>query len=65
MVIRHVFDTVSRTFQDIMKMVGQNSTRPIRRQVIVVGGDFRQVLPVLPRGTRAQIVDQCMNRSVF
>jgi hypothetical protein len=33
--------------------------------LIVFGGDFRQVLSVLPRGTCAQIVDQCMNRSVF
>ena len=33
--------------------------------LIVFGGDFRQFSSVLPRGTCAQIVDQCMNRSVF
>ncbi|CAO3682950.1 unnamed protein product [Umbelopsis vinacea] len=32
--------------------------------LIVFGGDFRQFSSVLPRGTCAQIVDQCMNRSI-
>jgi len=66
MISRHVFDTVSRSFQDIMKMVDPELEQvPFGGKLIVFGGDFRQVLPVLPRGTRAQIVDQCMNRSVF
>jgi hypothetical protein len=28
---------------------------PFGRKVMVFGGDFRQVLPVVPRGTKAQI----------
>jgi ATP-dependent DNA helicase PIF1 len=31
--------------------------------VMVFGGDFRQVLPVVPRGTRAQIMDATLLRS--
>jgi hypothetical protein len=30
---------------------------PFGRKVMVFGGDFRQVLPVVARGTRAQITD--------
>jgi ATP-dependent DNA helicase PIF1 len=33
------------------------SELPFDRKVMVFGGDFRQVLPVVPRGTRAQITD--------
>jgi ATP-dependent DNA helicase PIF1 len=31
--------------------------------VMVFGGDFRQVMPVVPRGTRAQIMDATLFRS--
>ena len=31
--------------------------------VVVFGGDFRQVLPVIPRGTRGQIVNAAFNQS--
>ncbi|UYV61908.1 K02A2.6-like [Cordylochernes scorpioides] len=31
--------------------------------VVVLGGDFRQVLPVVPRASRAEIVDACIKRS--
>ena len=36
---------------------------PFGGKVVVFGGDFRQVLPVVPRGTRAQITDATMQRS--
>jgi hypothetical protein len=32
-------------------------------KVVVMGGDFRQILPVVPRGTRGQIVDASLKRS--
>jgi hypothetical protein len=32
-------------------------------KMLVFGGDFRQVLPVVPRGTRAQIMDATLLRS--
>jgi ATP-dependent DNA helicase PIF1 len=32
-------------------------------KVVVMGGDFRQILPVVPRGTRGQIVDANLKRS--
>jgi hypothetical protein len=36
---------------------------PFGRKVMVFGGDFRQVLPVVPQGTRAQITDVTLLRS--
>jgi ATP-dependent DNA helicase PIF1 len=33
-------------------------------KVVVMGGDFRQILPVVPRGTRGQTVDASLKRSV-
>jgi hypothetical protein len=32
-------------------------------KVVVMGGDFRQILHVVPRGTKGQIVDASLNRS--
>jgi hypothetical protein len=32
-------------------------------KVVVMGGDFRQILPMVPRGKRGQIVDASFKRS--
>jgi ATP-dependent DNA helicase PIF1 len=34
-------------------------------KVVVMGGDFREILPVVPQGTRGQIVDASLKRSTF
>ena len=34
-------------------------------KVMVFGGDFRQVLPVVPRGTRAQITDATIAAIIY
>jgi len=36
---------------------------PFGGKVMLFGGDFRQVLPVVPHGTRAQITDATLLRS--
>ena len=36
---------------------------PFGGKVMVFGGDFRQVLPIVPRGTRAQIFDATLLQS--
>lgn len=36
---------------------------PFGGKVIVIGGDFRQTLPVVPRGSRANIVEACIKSS--
>ena len=55
---RHTFEAVDRTFKDI-----RNDPRPFGGVVFCFCGDFRQILPVVPRGTRGQIVSACLKRS--
>ncbi|XP_060959218.1 ATP-dependent DNA helicase RRM3-like [Cannabis sativa] len=40
-----------------------NSTLPFGGKVIVFGGDFRQVLPVVPKGTREQMINASLVKS--
>ncbi|MCH79314.1 helicase-like protein, partial [Trifolium medium] len=59
MMHRHCFEAVDRTFKDIM-----NEQRyPFGGKVVVLGGDFRQILPVIPKGTRYEIVQATINSS--
>ena len=55
---RQAVETLDRSLQDIM-----GCSLPFGGKVIVFGGDFRQVLPVVTRGTRAQITDATLQRS--
>ena len=45
-------ETLDRSLRDITRC-----DLPFGGKVMVFGGDFRQVLSVVPRGTRAQICD--------
>ncbi|XP_022860011.1 uncharacterized protein LOC111380627 [Olea europaea var. sylvestris] len=58
MVKRATIEAVNRTFQDIM-----NNFEPFGSKVMVFGGYFRRVLPVVPRATRQQIVNESSVRS--
>jgi ATP-dependent DNA helicase PIF1 len=55
---RHVLEAIDRLFQDLMK-----SNLPFGGKIFVLGGDFRQTLPVLVKGSRGQIVDASLRRS--
>ncbi|KAK9070526.1 hypothetical protein SSX86_010928 [Deinandra increscens subsp. villosa] len=55
---RQAIEAVSRTLQDIIGV-----RLPFGGKIMVIGGDFRQVLPVVKRGTRAQIVDASLRMS--
>ncbi len=62
---KHVFEAVNRMLQHVMGVVDPALKDMLfRSKVIVMGGDFRQILPVVPRGTRGQIVDASLKRSV-
>jgi hypothetical protein len=55
---RQSIETLDRSLQDIM-----GCEVPFGRMVMVFGSDFRQLLPIVPRGTRAQIMDATLLRS--
>jgi hypothetical protein len=54
---RQSVETLDRSLQDIM-----GCELHFGGKVMVFGGDFRQVLPIVPRGTRAQIMDATLLR---
>ena len=55
---RQVVEALDRSLQDITGCRSQFGGK-----VIVFGGDFRQVLPVVRRGTRAEIVNATLRKS--
>lgn len=40
-----------------------NKDKPFGGKVVVLGGDFRQILPVIRKATRADIVSSAVNSS--
>ncbi|KAH8930878.1 hypothetical protein BDL97_20G004600 [Sphagnum fallax] len=60
----HVFEAVNRSLQDIMAVINPAfKFLPFSGLVVVFGGDFRQILPVVLRGTRGDVVGVALNRS--
>ena len=55
---KHIAECVDRSLSDIC-----SSVLPFGCKVIVFGGDFRQILPVIKHGSRAEVVSACLNRS--
>ncbi|KAF7800995.1 putative PIF1 DNA helicase/replication protein A1-like protein [Senna tora] len=63
---RHCFEALDRTLRDIMH--SQNAAlakHPFGGKVVVLVGDFRQILPVIPRAGREDIVLASLNSSYF
>ncbi|KEH38251.1 PIF1-like helicase [Medicago truncatula] len=64
MMHRWCFEAVDRSMRYIMyKNDPLNEFRPFGGMTIVLGGDFRQILPVVRKGTRQDIVDASINSS--
>src|SRR5262249_3629123 len=57
---RHVAEVVERSLRDLRK-----DDRPFGGLVVIFAGDFRQCPPVVPKGSRSQIVDACINNASF
>ena len=53
-------EAVDKTMQDI-----RNDLRPFGGCTVVWGGDFKQILPVVIKGGREQIIGLCLQRSVL
>jgi ATP-dependent DNA helicase PIF1 len=64
MIHRFAFEAFERNLQDIMSDVDPaNRDLLFGGKTVVFGGDFRQILPVVPKGTRADIVHATLNSS--
>ena len=55
---RYLLEALDRTLQDIM-----NNDAMFGGKLLILAGDFRQILPVVRRGRRPNIVDACMTKS--
>ncbi|GMF53942.1 unnamed protein product [Phytophthora fragariaefolia] len=56
---RHAFEAVDRSLRDVLN----NDEDPFGGKTVVLSGDFRQILPVVVRGTPAETIDACLKSS--
>ncbi|XP_035830870.1 ATP-dependent DNA helicase pif1-like [Helianthus annuus] len=64
MVHKHAFEALNRTMNDIFNFdTSRNSETSFGGKVIVFGGDFRQVLPVVRNGGRQETVNASLSSS--
>nr|XP_023873461.1 ATP-dependent DNA helicase PIF2-like [Quercus suber] len=58
------FESVDRSLRDILRFTASNSAdKPFGGKTVVLGGDFRQILPVIAEGRREQILEASINNS--
>ncbi|GAU49905.1 hypothetical protein TSUD_139610 [Trifolium subterraneum] len=64
MINRFAFEAFERTLRDVMGDIDpKNANLLFGGKTVVFGGDFRQILPVVPKGSRADIVHATINSS--
>jgi ATP-dependent DNA helicase PIF1 len=59
---RFCFEALDKSLKDVMSSY-KNSETIFGGKVVVFGGDFRQILPVVPRGSRSDIVHASISSS--
>ncbi|XP_074374348.1 uncharacterized protein LOC141714746 [Apium graveolens] len=61
---KYCFEALDKTLRDILSTRYENSSsEPFGGLTVVCGGDFRQILPVIPQGERVDIIDASLNSS--
>ena len=61
---RFCFEALDRTFRDLLSAdEPSNANKPFGGMPILLGGDFRQVLPVIQGADRCQILNASLIRS--
>ncbi|XP_023770364.1 uncharacterized protein LOC111918985 [Lactuca sativa] len=64
MVHKHAFEALDHTLRDVLSFGNvSNSHITFGGKVIVFGGDFRQILPVVPNGSRQETVNVSLSSS--
>ncbi|XP_024984016.1 uncharacterized protein LOC112519930 [Cynara cardunculus var. scolymus] len=58
------FESLDRSLRDLYTTRFPNSNeKPFGGLIVVCGGDFRQILPVVPKGTKGDIIDASLSSS--
>src|SRR5688572_27002935 len=64
MVSKYCFEALDKSMRDALRGAdGLPVDIPFGGKVVVFGGDFRQILPVIPKGTRQDIIFAAINSS--
>ena len=58
MMHRHIMEALDRALRDLM-----GNPAPFGGKILLLGGDFRQILPVIKHASRAQIANSCLKKS--
>ena len=56
---KYCFENLDKILQDLKN----DFNRPFGGMVVIFGGDFRQILPVIPNGTKENIINVTINNS--
>jgi hypothetical protein len=55
---RNCFEAIDKILHDILRCTNENNDKiPFGGITVVLGGDFRQILPVVPKGRREHVVN--------
>ncbi|CAK8531615.1 unnamed protein product [Lathyrus sativus] len=60
---RFCFEALDKSLRDIMSEIPQAANKLFGGKVVIFGGDFRQILPIVPRGSRSDIIHSTINAS--
>ncbi|GJU63952.1 helicase-like protein [Tanacetum coccineum] len=61
---KYAFEALDKTLRDILGYpVPEKRNKIFGGMTVLLGGDFRQILPVIPKGKRADIIQACINYS--
>ncbi|XP_031127601.1 uncharacterized protein LOC116029697 [Ipomoea triloba] len=64
MMHKHCFEALDKTMRDLLRHSDPHSVhKTFGWKTVVLGGDFRQILPVVPKGSRQDIVSAAINSS--
>ncbi|XP_019171089.1 PREDICTED: ATP-dependent DNA helicase PIF4-like [Ipomoea nil] len=64
MMHKFCFEALDRTMRDLLRFINpRSSDMTFGGKTVVFGGDFRQILPVIPKGTRPDIVRASISSS--